>query len=217
MCLYNNERERTGAVAIIRDITERKKSEQELRETKDFLESIIENTKDGVLITDAQGNIASCNTAIEEMTGFSREKIVGSHASTLVTGDKAVKENILEKTAELLEKGYATFEAKYKSVSGGLVEVECISSMIANNKGDYIAGVSIVRDITERNKMHQQLLQSEKLRSLGELAGGVAHDFNNVLAAILGRVQLLKMQFNPPPGKGKKKINSRFDKEFRYY
>ena len=205
VCLYNNEGERTGAVAIIRDITERTKAEKELRETKDFLEKIIESTKDGVLITDAQGNISSCNTAIDKMTGLSREKIIGTHASTLVVDDKAVKTNILEKTGELLEKGFATFEAQYKSVSGNYVDVECISSMIGNNKGDYIAGVSIIRDITERNKMHQQLLQSEKLKSLGELAAGIAHDFNNVLAAILGRAQLLKMQFKPPPGKQEKR------------
>ena len=205
VCLYDRKRERTGAVAIIRDITERKKTEKELQETKDFLDSIIENTKDGILITDAQGNIASCNTSIEEMTGLGREKFIGAHASTLVIDDKAIKKNILEKTSELFEKGFATYEARYKSASGRYIDTECISSMISNNKGDYIAGVSIIRDITERKKMHQQLLRSEKLRSLGELAGGVAHDFNNVLAAILGRVQLLKMQFKPPSGKGERR------------
>jgi len=65
--------------------------------------------------------------------------------------------------------------------------------------------IAIVRDTTEKKQMEQQLLQSEKLKSLGELSGGVAHDFNNVLAAILGRVQLLRMQLEPPPGKQEKR------------
>jgi nitrogen-specific signal transduction histidine kinase/ActR/RegA family two-component response regulator len=80
--------------------------------------------------------------------------------------------------------------------------------MIRNN-AESIGGIAIVRDITERNRMQQQMLQSEKLRSLGELAGGVAHDFNNVLAAILGRVQLLKMQFKPPDGREEKRTSMR--------
>ena len=104
------------------------------------------------------------------MTGLCREEFIGAHASTLVIDDKAIRKNILEKTSELFEKGFATYEARYKSVSGKYIDTECISSMIINNKGDYIAGVSIIRDITERKKMHQQLLRSEKLRSLGELA-----------------------------------------------
>ena len=73
-----------------------------------------------------------------------------------------------------------------------------LSQSVENGSYNIIA---IMRDITERKKIQQQLLQSEKLKSLGELAGGVAHDFNNVLAAILGRAQLLKKQFSPPPGK----------------
>jgi PAS domain S-box-containing protein len=332
VCLYNREGERTGAVAIIREITERRKAEKELRETKDFLEKIIENSKDGILVVDAMGNILSCNAAIEQMSGFGKEKIIRKHASELIIDDKEIRSKILEKTSELFEKGFATYDAKYKSKEGKYLDVECTSSMIANEKGEYIAGVSIIRDIserrmaereiregkeflekiiqgskdgilisdgkgyilssnqamegmlglskdeivgkhsselllddtserekvlekmgeffkkgftsyetrykrkdgdcvdvecylsminddqgnciagvsiirdiTERKKMHLQLLQSEKLRSLGELAGGVAHDFNNVLSAILGRAQLLKMQFKPPPGKQEKR------------
>ena len=116
-----------------------------------------------------------------------------------------MKEKILEKTAELFEKGFAAYESTFKSKEEKCINVECISSMVKNEKGDYIAGVSILRDVTERKEMENKLLQSEKLKSLGELAGGVAHDFNNVLAAILGRAQLLKMILEPPPGKEEKR------------
>jgi len=78
-------------------------------------------------------------------------------------------------------------------------------TFLKDTQGNITGAVASIRDITERNKMEAKLAQSEKLKSLGELSGGVAHDFNNVLAAILGRVQLLKMQFKPPFGKQEKR------------
>ncbi len=189
-----------GIVEYVRDITERQKSERELRETKEFLERVIENSKDGILIVDDSGYIISCNPALEQMNEFSREEMVGKHASILTIDDKEMRKRILEKTAELLEKGYASYEATFKSKDGKYIDTECISSMIANGEGRYVAGVSIIRDVTERKRMEERLIQSEKLKSLEGLAGGVAHNFNNMLAAILGRAQLLLMHVQTPPG-----------------
>ena len=203
--ISNEKGEYIAGVSIIRDISERKKAEHEIREGKEFLEKIIQGSKDGILIGDGEGYILSSNEAIEKMLGLSKDEIVGKHSSELLLDDTSEREKVLEQMGELFQNGFATYEARYKSKNSDYVEVECYLSMIKDEKGSYIAGISIVRDITERKKMQQQLLQSEKLRSLGELAGGVAHDFNNVLAAILGRAQLLKMQFKPPPGKQEKR------------
>ncbi len=189
-----------GIVEYVRDITERKKSERELQETKEFLERVIENSKDGILIVDENGLILSCNPALEQMNEFSKEEMVGKHASILTIDDKEMRKRILEKTSELLEKGYASYEATFKAKDGKYIDTECISSMIANEEGRYIAGVSIIRDVTERKRMEERLIQSEKLKSLEGLAGGVAHNFNNMLAAILGRAQLLMMNIQTPTG-----------------
>ena len=78
-------------------------------------------------------------------------------------------------------------------------------TLIVDDKGDSLGGIAILRDITERIKFERQLVQSEKLRSLGQLASGVAHDFNNVLAAIIGRVQILGKILIAPAGISEKR------------
>jgi PAS domain S-box-containing protein len=188
-----------GIVENFRDITQRKQAEKELREANEFLEQVIENSKDGILIVDTMGNILACNTALAQMSGFSKEELMGKHSSMLVIEDREMRNAILEKTAELFEKGFATYEPTFKSKEGKHIDAECLSSMVRNAEGEYIAGVSIIRDITERKKMERHLIQSEKIKSLEELAGGVAHNFNNILAAILGRAQLLMMKFTDQP------------------
>ena len=198
--LYDKEGTVIGAVGIIRDISERMKSERDVREAKEFLEKMIESSQDGILITDELGTILSLNTAMEKMCGLTREEVIGEHTSSFFGGDEALNESVMEKTAEMYEKGYAFYNSKMKRNDGTIIDVECSCSLIKGDNKNATGAVAIMRDVTERRNMENRLYQSEKLKSLGELAGGVAHDFNNVLAAILGRVQLLKMQFAPPPG-----------------
>jgi len=112
---------------------------------------------------------------MEEMLGYSKEEIVGRHSSELLTDDRSEKKKVLGKMEEYFEKGFVSYETRYKRKDGNYVDVECYSSLIKDDKGNIIAGVSIERDITERKKMQEQLLQSEKLKSLGELSGGVAY------------------------------------------
>ncbi|MCK5256221.1 MAG: PAS domain S-box protein, partial [Deltaproteobacteria bacterium] len=140
-----------------RDITERKKAEKELKEGKDFLESIIEGSRDGIAIADEKGYIISVNTALEKMCNFSKEELIGKHASTLTIEDKDLREKIRKKVGELFEKGFTFYEAKHNVGEGDFIDVECSLSMIKDEKGDYIAGVSIIRDITERKKIEKEI------------------------------------------------------------
>ena len=190
-----------GGVSIFRDISERKKAAKEIRESKEFLEKVIENSRDGILITDEKGHIISANSAIEQLSNFNKDELLGKHISVLTIKDNAVRSKIIEKTAELFEKGFASYESVHQLKDGTTITLDCLSSLVKDDEGNPIAGVSILRDTTERRKMEEQLLQSEKLKSLGELAGGVAHNFNNILAVILGRTQLLRRSTETAPGK----------------
>lgn len=205
--LYDKEGERTGTVGIIRDTTERKKFEDALKRSEGKYQNLIENANDGVVSVDKDGTIITINKRLEEMYGYTHDELLGQSVLLLVPPNRREdQKKALEKlkTSNKVEMFRSTLETKAFSKDGKEFPVE--ASMFGSEiDGEYIL-TSFIRDISERKKMEQKLLQAEKLKSLGELSGGVAHDFNNVLAAILGRVQLLKIQLNLPVEKeGKRK------------
>jgi PAS domain S-box-containing protein len=160
--LFDNKRRKIGAVAIIRDITEREKAEKAIKEGNEFLESVIESSGDGIAITDRKGYILSVNTALIKMCTFSKEELIGEHISMLTIEDKDLRAKILEKAGELFEKGFAFYESKHKAREGGYLDVECNISMVKDARGNYIAGVAIIRDITDRKRVEESLRKSEE-------------------------------------------------------
>jgi PAS domain S-box-containing protein len=200
--LCNKEGERTGAVGIIRDITERKRVERKTREDKEFLENLFKTSADAILVTDPQGNITMLNDAMAKIVGYSRDELLGKHSSILAPLDKDIRAKIVSDHNKLFEEGAVYgYETVWRRKDGQHISIESNKSLLRNKDGQIIGGVNFTRDVTEKKRVESVMLQTEKLKSLGELAGGVAHDFNNVLAAILGRVQLLKMKIEPPSGK----------------
>jgi PAS domain S-box-containing protein len=159
--LYNRE-ERVGSVGILRDVSERKNIEREIQKGKDFLANIIENSMDGIAIVDQKGYIISVNNALLKMCLLGKERLIGEHISILTVEDNTIRKNILKKTAELFEKGYASFESKHKTGEGHYIDVECNISLVKDDKGNNIAGIAIIRDITRSKKVAEALLESEE-------------------------------------------------------
>jgi PAS domain S-box-containing protein len=191
-----------GSLACIRDISDRKKAEEELRRSEERYHSLVENANDAVISTDKTGRIISFNKKAEQMFGYTRDEILGKSV-VLLSPERARErqQKMFEefsKTNTLYIVG-KTMEGQGLRKDGHEFPMEG-STFIIEVGGESILTV-LVRDISERKRMEERLLQSEKLKSLGELAGGVAHNFNNILAIILGRTQLLRRNTETPPDK----------------
>jgi len=185
-----------GIVEDFTDITERKRAEE-----RDFLENIFKTSADGIMISDDKGHITMVNTAVEKMLGCSSNEIIGKHGIELIPEEKKHQEKERKLSETLLKKGIVRgFEHRWLRKDGSLIEVEINAAILKDKSGTITGSVATIREVTERKRMEKKLLQAEKLKSLGELSGGVAHDFNNVLSAILGRAELLEMNIESSTG-----------------
>ena len=179
-----------GAVVSVRDITERKKVEEELKGSEERYQALVDNVHDIIFTINTEGKFTFASAQCQYILGYAPEDLMGSSFEDTVHPDDVCK-NI--KAVEDLFGGKKVKELEYRvrHKNGSWRWHIALISALKDEKGNIISLLGVSRDISERKEMEDKLLQSEKLKSLGELAGGVAHNFNNTLAVILGRAQLL--------------------------
>ncbi len=185
-------------VAMIRDVTERKRFEEALRAEKNSLAVTLGSIGDGVITTDLEGNVLITNAACEALTGWSAADSAGQKLSTVlkITAEGASKRQPQRRAyrseAEAILLG--TPERSTLTARDGTQRViEQVAAPISDGK-DALCGVVLVfRDITQRLRDEGERRKTETLDQLGLLAGGIAHDFNNLLTAIIGNISLISL------------------------
>ncbi len=186
---------------VIRDITQRKKTEEVLAAEKERLAVTLRSIGDGVITTDTEGKIVLLNKVAEALTGWTQEEALGKPLDEVF---HIVYEKTRERCENIVEKVLKTNGIVGLASHTALITREGMERIISSSgapirgkDGKIIGVVLVFRDITERRKLEGELLKAQKLESIGVLAGGIAHDFNNILTAILLNISLAKMETKP--------------------
>jgi len=184
-----DERSQTvGAVCTARDLSELRKAEAVAREGQSLLKNILESAREAIYALDSEGRYKWCNQAMLEMTGYQLDEIIGHHfVERTHEDDREMRSN---RFAAALGGEPQTYESRYLARDGG-VRYAAVNSAPIIVDGQTTGVLGIAHDITEQKQERERAARADKLRALGQLASGVAHDFNNSLAAILGRAQLI--------------------------
>jgi len=169
---------------------------ESIRKSEENLKTVLNSIADGVIVVDENSKIIRMNPVAEELTGWKFEEASQVTLSDIFcvkdydTG--ACVDNILEKIIHEKHTGTYNSYLVLKSKNGEEKIIAENGSPLFNKEKKYIGSLIVFRDITDKERLEEELRQSQKLESVGQLAGGIAHDFNNMLAAILGSAELLE-------------------------
>jgi len=190
-----------GYRGINKDITNQKRSEERLRQSEERYRTLIESMQEGLLIISTEDVVIFSNKAAGEILGLPQDKIIGSNFDEVTTNKDLPKiyQNILNEQ----NRGYGKNEVVIERLDGHKRHILLSATILKNHDGNILGSFGILTDITElksaekeKLELREQLTNAQRMESLGILAGGVAHDLNNILGPLVAYPDLIRMKLN---------------------
>jgi two-component system cell cycle sensor histidine kinase/response regulator CckA len=175
-------------VAIRSDITERKRAEEQILEQA----ALLDQAQDAILVRDLDHNIRFWNKGAEKIYGWTAEEVTGKNVKDLLFKEPSVQ--FAEARKAVLADGEWQGEIRQTRRDGEEITVESRWTLVRDEKGQPNSILVINTDITEKKRMESQFLRAQRMESIGTLAGGIAHDLNNVLSPILMAIDMLQLK-----------------------
>jgi PAS domain S-box-containing protein len=178
----------TGLCGMAAEITERLEAEQKLREQA----ALLDNARDAILVRDLEHRVTYWNKSAERLYGWTAQEVMGRSTEDLLYHDPSV---FRKACATVLAEGEWVGEIEQVTKDDRSLMVEGHWTLVRDDEGKPKAVLAINTDLTERKKLERQFLRAQRMEGIGTLAGGIAHDLNNVLGPILMSIELLKLSY----------------------
>jgi len=191
-----------SSARLIGEMVEKAEAQEALRKSEQKYRELFDSVSDLIFTQDLEGRFISVNSAIKHLFGYEEEEIVGRIASDFMDPElRPLFES--EYLQRLTREGHFDGISKYYRKDGSQIYIEYRSRLIEPEQGPpYISGIG--RDVTrriaaqkEKKRLESQLRQAQKMEALTTLTGGIAHDYNNLMTAIMGNISLAKMELGP--------------------
>jgi PAS domain S-box-containing protein len=189
-----------ASLVMLRDVTKRKQAELTLRKSEERYRHLFESNLAGVYRSTVDGRLLDCNSAFARIYGFSSREEALAYPMSKLYADPALRTTFVScllKTGKLIN-----YENNCRRCDGTPVAVLENSSLVVAEESQVAVIEGTLIDITERKRLEQELLHAQKMEAVGRLAGGVAHEFNNLMQAMLSIAEAAKLAGPEPQGTG---------------
>jgi PAS domain S-box-containing protein len=188
---YGPAGEVTGFLEVVEDVTERSNREKADARRRAEFEAIFRSIQDAVVFVDTDRHVVLINPHFTKLFGYTLEDLRGRTTAVIYANPADYLDQGRRRYRVGAAKGTPTYEMRYRRKDGTEFDSETLGGPVKDQEGSIIGFIGVIRDISERKRIELQLIEAQKMEAVGTMAGGVAHDFRNLLQVIHGYAELL--------------------------